>query len=117
RQRPAQVLTLDEFHDQGALFHAVDGRDVRMIELCQDLRFALEARHALGILSEGRREHLDRHVAIQARVPRAIDLAHAARAERREDLVGSDSEARTKRHDVPDYTGKTKDIAEPARGV
>ena len=41
-----------------------------------------------GSRGDGRRKHLDRHLAAQPRVARPVDLAHAARAERREDLVG-----------------------------
>ena len=36
-------------------------------------------------------QHLDRDVAAEARVPRAIDLAHAAGAERGDDFVGTES--------------------------
>ena len=37
------------------------------------------------------RQHLDRHLAPEPRVPRPVHLAHPARAERREDLVGAEA--------------------------
>jgi len=39
-----------------------------------------------------------RHVAVQLRVPRAIDFSHAARAERRENFVWSEPGSGTERH-------------------
>ena len=44
----------------------------------------------LGVLRERRGQHLDRDVAVELRVARAIDLAHAARADGAGDLVGAD---------------------------
>ena len=41
-----------------------------------------------------RREHLDRDVAPEARIARAVDLAHAARAEQADDFIGTDASAR-----------------------
>ena len=59
-----------------------------------DLRFALEAREPIGVGRERVGQDLDRDVAIQLRVARAIDLAHPAGAERRQDLVGAEPRAR-----------------------
>jgi hypothetical protein len=56
----------------------------------QHLSLALEARHALRILREPLRQHLDRHVAIQIGVSSAVDCAHAAFAELGGDLVVGD---------------------------
>jgi hypothetical protein len=41
----------------------------------------LEARAAIGIEREGLREDLDRHVAVEARITRAIHFAHSAFAQ------------------------------------
>jgi len=38
-----------------------------------------------------RRQYLDRHVALEARVAGAVDLAHAAGAEHGHDLVGPET--------------------------
>jgi hypothetical protein len=92
-----QVLAVDELHDErgseDGLFQAVDLRDVRVIERCERLRFALESRQPLRIVCERFGEDLQRDVAIELRVPRAIHLAHTTRAERGDDFVGT--EART----------------------
>ena len=56
-----------------------------------DLCFAREARQAIGIQTEGRGQDLQRDIATELGVSRAIDLTHAAGAERRADLVTTDS--------------------------
>ena len=62
------------------------------------LRLALEPRERVGIGRDGLRQHLDRDVAIQLPVARAVDLPHSARAQRREDLVGAEAGAGGERH-------------------
>ena len=57
-----------------------------MIERCEELRFALEARDAFGVIGQCRGQQLQRNVAAERGVARAIDLAHAAGAEQRDDL-------------------------------
>ena len=64
-----------------------------MIERREQLRFALEARHAVGVRRERRRQDLQRDVAIQLRVARAIHFAHSPGAEGREDFVGAEARA------------------------
>jgi hypothetical protein len=49
-------------------------------------RLALEAGASIRIGRECRRQHFERDVAAELAVVGAVDLAHAARAERREDL-------------------------------
>jgi hypothetical protein len=68
-------------------------RDVRMIERGQDLRFALEAREAIGIVDERVRQDFDRDVAIERRIARPIDLPHAAGPKGGEDLVRTEARA------------------------
>ena len=58
-----------------------------MIQRRERLGLPLETREPLRISSEELWEHLDRDVAIQLRVARAIYLAHAARAESAQNLV------------------------------
>src|SRR5262245_35478924 len=58
-----------------------------MIERCEHLRFALEPGDAIGIGGERIGQDLDRDVASELRVARAIDLAHAARTERGHNLI------------------------------
>ena len=73
----------------------VERADVRMRQLRDGPRLALEALAAARVVGEIAGEHLDRDVAIEPRVARAIDLAHAAGAERPEDLERAEPAART----------------------
>src|SRR5260370_27876929 len=58
-----------------------------MIECRDGPRFLLEAVQALVVKGERFRKNLHRYIAPQARVPRAVHLAHPARPQRREDFV------------------------------
>ncbi len=51
----------------------------------------LEAPQPVGIGGERRRQHLDRDVAPEPRVAGAVDLAHAASAERADDFIRTES--------------------------
>ena len=69
--------------DAVALLEAVDRRDVRMIERGEQRALrARSARRRSGSAANDARQDLDRDVAPELRVARAIDLAHAAGAER-----------------------------------
>ncbi len=90
-----------------ALFEAVDVRDVRMIQRGEGLRFALEAREPVGVARERLGQDLDRDVAIELRVARPIDLAHAAFADLRGDFVDAETGAGSEGHrERSDYTGR-----------
>src|SRR5437879_4594823 len=69
-----------------------------MIERGEHLRFTLEAGHAVGVGGEVREQDFERDVAAETRVASAVDFAHAARAEQRDDLVRADFGARWKAH-------------------
>ena len=73
-----------------SFFQSVDGGDVRVIGR-EELRLALEPAKSIRILGDPFGQHFDRHVALQPRVPRAVDLAHAARANGGEDLVRAET--------------------------
>src|SRR5262249_39197315 len=62
------------------------------------LRLALEALADLLARREVRRKDLHRDVAAEPRVLRAVDLAHASGADRREDLVGAQLRSVRERH-------------------
>ena len=64
---------------------------MRVRELRDRLRLALEPLPDLGRRREMRRQHLDRDRPLEPRVARLVDLAHPARADRREDLVGAEA--------------------------
>ena len=49
---PASVVAFHQFHHDRALFHAVDRRDVGMVERRQHLCFPREAGEAVGIVGE-----------------------------------------------------------------
>ena len=53
----------------------------------------VKPRQPVGIVREGVRENLERDIAIQLRIARAKDLAHAAFADRRGDVVGAKARA------------------------
>ena len=72
-----------------------------MIERGEQLRFALEPRETIRVADEGVGQHLDRDVAAQLGVARAIDLAHAAGAERRDDFIGPESVPAASNMDSP----------------
>src|SRR5439155_7980072 len=61
---------------------SVNGSDVGVIQRRQRLRFALEPRHAFGVLGERLRQHLQRHVTGELGVAGARYLAHPASAKR-----------------------------------
>ena len=70
-----------------------DGDDVRIGQRGGGPRLPLEPRDALGMAGEGLGKDLDRDRSPEPRVPRAVDLAHPARAERRKDLIGTEPRA------------------------
>ena len=61
-------------------------------------RFRLEAPQAVRVAGHGGGQDLDRHVAPDARVSRAIHLAHPAGAQRAHDLVRAERGSRSKCH-------------------
>ena len=65
-----------------------------MVERGEHLRFALEPGESFGVAGEGVRQDLDRDVAIQLGIARAIHLAHAAGPHGGEDLVRAEADAR-----------------------
>ena len=109
RQRPlreplGERLAFEQLHDQvvgvALVADVVERADVRVRELRDRLRLALEALADFGGFREVLGQHLDRDRAVEARVARAIDLAHATRAERRKDLVGAEAGAGCEGHGV-----------------
>ncbi len=93
----AEALPFHELHhdvrDAPFASDVVDGDDVRMAERRRRARLELEAAQTLRIRREVLGEDLQRDVAFEPGVTRAVDLAHSARAERRDDLVRTEVEA------------------------
>src|SRR5215471_13253783 len=75
-------------------------RDIRVIERSQHFGLALEASHAARITSEGIGENLQRHVALQLGVAGAVDLAHTALSDKRENFVGPQMVSYGQRHKI-----------------
>ena len=107
-QRPAtgdeagKRVAFDELQYQRAdgpgLFESVYRGDVRMIQRREHLRFALEAREAIGVGREGVRQDLQRNVSLQPRVAGTVHLAHATGPQRRMDFVHAKSCTGSERH-------------------
>jgi hypothetical protein len=100
--------SFDELEHQRAdpfrFLQPVDRPNLRMVQRGQHARFELEAREAVGVGQEGVREDLDRDIAAEFRVARAVHLAHSAGAEKREKFVRtklSIDERPMKRHAGP----------------
>ncbi len=65
-----------------------------MVESGGGARLDLEAPHPVGVTDGVERQNLDRDFTAEPVVPRAPDLAHPARPERREDLIWPEAGAR-----------------------
>src|SRR5690349_15772383 len=63
--------------------------DIRVIQRSRRLRFLLKSPEAFWVAGEGRRQNLDRNLAIEPRVARPIHLAHASGAGMRDNLIWS----------------------------
>ena len=97
REALRQRLSLDVLHHDelnSVLFtDIVEGTDVRMVHLGDGPGLALEPLDGLGILQPVRLQDLDSHSPVEARVGRAIDLAHASGAEPRNNRVRTELDA------------------------
>jgi len=81
RHRARERFALDVLHDKVIRPHVVKLAQVRMIQCCGCLRLAREALGEVGLT------FFDRNEAVQARVARLPNFAHAACAELLKDLV------------------------------
>ena len=99
RNQIGERRAVDELQDEpvrgAGILEAIDMTDVRVIERREHLSFALEAREPIGIARERFGQDFDGDVAIQLRIARAIDLAHAARADLAGDFIWAESSARS----------------------
>src|SRR5258708_36722596 len=69
-----------------------------MIQRCQQPRFPLESSHTLRVAGKRIRQHFQRDFALQLGIFGAIHLAHAARANRLNDLIGSQASSGSHGH-------------------
>jgi hypothetical protein len=90
-----QILAGHQLHhesvDSLGVFEPVNLRNVGVVQRRQGPRLALETRNAVGIRSKRLRENFDRDIAVEPSVPRPVDLAHAAGADRRQDFVNAET--------------------------
>ncbi len=78
--------------------HVVNREDVGVIERGDRPRLALEAPEAVRVAGQGLGQDLDRHLAAEPRVARAVDLAHPPGPDEAEDLVRPEPHAGRKWH-------------------
>ncbi len=107
RQRPAREpgaerLAIEILHHQELEIiltaDVVERADVRVVQPRHGARFALEPLPAVGLCRRRGWQHLDGDGASDARVQRAVDVAHASLAEEDADLVGTEPGAGFKCH-------------------
>ena len=94
-----QGLTLEQLHDDELsairrLADVVNRADVRMAERGDCPRFPLEALQGLGVGGQRLREDLQGDGPVKSCIVGTIDLAHAAAADRRADLVRTEANTR-----------------------
>jgi hypothetical protein len=80
--------------------NVVHGADMRVAECCHGAGFPLETLAVLGVAGKVRRQHFDRDGAVETFVARAINLAHAAGPDGRENFVWSQMAAGFNWHSV-----------------
>ena len=116
-----QGPALDHFHRQEVtptnVFHGVDGGDVRVIERGQHARLTEEALARLRVAVEVRREHLQRHLAFEARIAREIDDAHASTPQLAENRIGADGVRHRGPRSGRRSRGSRRRTAERPRGI
>ena len=75
------------------MLDTIDRGDVRMVEGREQAGLTLESRETIGIARHRRGQDLDGDVSTEDRVVGAIDLTHAARTKRGQDVVGTKTSA------------------------
>jgi hypothetical protein len=75
----------------------------------QHFGFVLETSHAIGVASECFGQNLKRDITLQLGITGPVDLAHAARPDKCEDLVRPETSASDKGHgDTTDSTLRSR---------
>ena len=98
KRRPFDIFE-DECRRTTAFLQAMNGGDVGVVERRQHLRFPLEPGQPLGVMHEGVGQDLQGDITVELRVPRFVDLPHAARTDGGEDLVDAERAADFQGHD------------------
>ena len=104
RQQPVERRAVEELGNdvgEAALDADVEDRDdVGVVEGGRGPGLLLEPAQAVGVVGHLGGQHLDRDLAIEALVVSAVDLAHPAGPEWRDDLVRAEARAWGQRHGV-----------------
>ena len=100
-QRSTLEVLHDGVRDVALPAEIVERKDVRVGERGNRLGLALEPGESVRVFRELLRQDLHRHFSAEARVLRPVHLAHAACAEGREDLVGTELRAGLQHHRAP----------------
>ena len=94
---PIEPVALDQLHRQEPnavlILDRIERDDVRVVEAGDDAGFMFESRQAFRVRGYAGGQYLERNVTTEAAIPRPIHLAHAAGAERRDDVVATESGA------------------------
>jgi hypothetical protein len=96
-RRPFDELK-DERPNVTTLFETVDLRHVLVVQGGENLCLPLKAGEAFWIGGKGVWQDLERHVAVQGRVPGLVHLAHLTRADGGEDFVDAERGAGGQSH-------------------
>src|SRR5262249_44773859 len=103
-QPGAERLSVEVLEDEvvGSVLSAgvVQDADVGMAQAGDGPGFALESPTEVAALGQVLGQHLYGHGAVEARVPGTVDLAHAARTDRRLDFVGTETGAGLYAHGI-----------------
>ena len=102
RDARGEVLALDQLHDQEAAVASASKpwrvATLGWLSAASERASRSKRASALAVAGELLGQHLDRHLAPEPRVARAIDLTHPSRAEERQDLVGPEGRALIEPH-------------------
>jgi hypothetical protein len=105
RRFVGERLAFEQLHDQEAVADVVERTDVRMAELRDRLRFALETDFQLRVGSEFGGQDFDGHAAVATGVARFEDLPPPTPPQRRNDFVRPETGTRRDRHlELRDFT-------------
>src|ERR1041385_7891030 len=78
---------------------------MRMVDRSQHLGFALQARHAIRIFCQLRRQNFYGYIATELAVSGPVHFAHAALTQKAKNFVGSKASSDQQRHiDLSDFT-------------
>jgi hypothetical protein len=78
--------------------NVVDSQDVRMVQRRDRPCFLYKTPQSIGVISQRLWQHFDRDIPPEPGIPRAVHLAHAARACWCHDLLRTEFGARGERH-------------------